>query len=332
MFRTIRVIFLMATVAALLVINPDRSFACVCVPSGPPAQELPRATAVFAGKVIKIEPSSASVWRGVDSVNVTFQVSKVWKGPLRRTLTVLTARWGIDCGYEFQSGQEYLVYSLGTEDQLVVWLCSRTRPLSTASEDLAVLGAGKTPTTEDSNEVGIEVHASSNIPGKRETSQSFVYFVLWDWLKEDSGLSRERVGFAFWNVPDKAPIVSSLRWHGSVYGGLVKKDVKLVLIEKIGDNARMTGPWEFGGNKHFRIGVDDQPLVAEMIESQVIVHYGRRVPAGQVIKYTVREGDTLGGISRKFGTTVSAIAQANHIVNLDLIFTGQVLVIPGRPH
>lgn len=330
MFRIMRIVLLLAIVAGLLGITPGRSCACFCIPPGSPAEELARSTAVFSGQVINIAPSSDPVWGDVESVRVTFRVSNVWKGPSRSTLAVLTARSGINCGYEFSAGQEYLVYAHGTEDRLEVWACSRTQPLSAVSEDLAALGAGNIPLVEVSNEVGIEVRASEHIAGKRETSQSFVYFVLWDWLKEGSELSAERVGLAFWNVPDKAPIVSSLRWHGSVYGGLVKKGVKLVLIEKIGDNARMTGPWEFNGNAPFRIGVDDQPLVAEMIESRVTVHHGQEALASHVTRYTVREGDTLGEISQVFGTTVGAIAQANNIVDPDLIFIGQVLVIPPQ--
>jgi LysM repeat protein len=45
--------------------------------------------------------------------------------------------------------------------------------------------------------------------------------------------------------------------------------------------------------------------------------------------YTVQPGDTLSTIARRFGTTVAAIAQANGIVNVNLIFSGQVLRIPG---
>jgi LysM repeat protein len=45
--------------------------------------------------------------------------------------------------------------------------------------------------------------------------------------------------------------------------------------------------------------------------------------------YTVRTGDTLSAIARRFGTTVAAIAQANNINNVNLIYIGQVLVIPG---
>jgi LysM repeat protein len=45
--------------------------------------------------------------------------------------------------------------------------------------------------------------------------------------------------------------------------------------------------------------------------------------------YTVKTGDTLSAIARRFGTTVAAIAQANNIINVNLIYIGQVLVIPG---
>jgi LysM repeat protein len=45
--------------------------------------------------------------------------------------------------------------------------------------------------------------------------------------------------------------------------------------------------------------------------------------------YTVKPGDTLFHIALQFGTTVSAIAQANNITNPALIYVGQVLIIPG---
>ncbi len=50
-------------------------------------------------------------------------------------------------------------------------------------------------------------------------------------------------------------------------------------------------------------------------------------PANQT--YVVQPGDTLTQIAARFGTTVQAIAQANNIVNVNFIFVGQVLVIPG---
>ncbi len=45
--------------------------------------------------------------------------------------------------------------------------------------------------------------------------------------------------------------------------------------------------------------------------------------------YTVVAGDNLSRIAARFGTTVAALVQANKIVNPNLIFVGQVLIIPG---
>jgi LysM repeat protein len=46
-------------------------------------------------------------------------------------------------------------------------------------------------------------------------------------------------------------------------------------------------------------------------------------------RYTVRSGDTLYAIARKCGTTVAALVTANNIRNRNLIYLGQVLVIPA---
>lgn len=44
--------------------------------------------------------------------------------------------------------------------------------------------------------------------------------------------------------------------------------------------------------------------------------------------YTVVAGNTLSGIASRFGTTVHALVDLNHIKNPDLIYIGQVLSIP----
>ena len=48
------------------------------------------------------------------------------------------------------------------------------------------------------------------------------------------------------------------------------------------------------------------------------------------LDYTVKRGDTLGRIAHDHGVSVSQLAAANNIANPDLIFPGQVLVIPGK--
>ena len=45
--------------------------------------------------------------------------------------------------------------------------------------------------------------------------------------------------------------------------------------------------------------------------------------------YTVQSGDTLSGIGAKYGVSYQAIASANGISDPNVIYPGQVLVIPG---
>ncbi len=49
------------------------------------------------------------------------------------------------------------------------------------------------------------------------------------------------------------------------------------------------------------------------------------------LDYTVQKGDTLGKIARDQGVSVSDLVEANGISNPNLIYPGQVLVIPGQP-
>jgi LysM repeat protein len=46
-------------------------------------------------------------------------------------------------------------------------------------------------------------------------------------------------------------------------------------------------------------------------------------------RHTVRRGETLGQIARRYGTTAAAIAQANGIRNINVIIAGTTLVIPA---
>lgn len=51
---------------------------------------------------------------------------------------------------------------------------------------------------------------------------------------------------------------------------------------------------------------------------------------GTTTSYTVVPGDTLSGIARRFGTTVATLAQLNGLTNVDVLYIGQVLVIPSQ--
>lgn len=44
--------------------------------------------------------------------------------------------------------------------------------------------------------------------------------------------------------------------------------------------------------------------------------------------YTVQPGDTLAAIARRFGTTIQTLAEANHLINPNIIYVNQTLIIP----
>ena len=57
-----------------------------------------------------------------------------------------------------------------------------------------------------------------------------------------------------------------------------------------------------------------------------------KIPASQeasYIEYTVRPGDTLWLLSRRYNTTVDAIKKASGLTS-DLLSIGQILKIPAR--
>jgi LysM repeat protein len=51
-------------------------------------------------------------------------------------------------------------------------------------------------------------------------------------------------------------------------------------------------------------------------------------PPTHEVYYVVRYGDTLSSIAWRFGTNIWAIAQANNIQNVNMVYAGQRLYIP----
>ena len=77
-----------------------------------------------------------------------FEVDRVWKGQAGETMSLGTAQYGASCGFTFVEGEKYLVYS---HDGATVSLCSRTKLIANAREDLDALGEGNLPNGEASN-------------------------------------------------------------------------------------------------------------------------------------------------------------------------------------
>lgn len=142
-----RIFLLLVIIVSMLAIETESACACSCAPPGSPDEELTRATAVFTGKVVGLAKplDGFGPISSADPIKVTFQVYTVWKGSISQTTTITTSRSGASCGYTFEKGSEYIVYAHGPENDLAVSLCSRTRPLAVADDDLAVLGVGSAP-------------------------------------------------------------------------------------------------------------------------------------------------------------------------------------------
>jgi hypothetical protein len=114
------------------------------MPSGPPCQALFQSDVVFVGTVksIATDEEAGSDQRLFGRRLVTLSLDRGIRGIKGSTVTVRTGQGGGDCGFDFKEGQTYLVYASRHPDGwLSAGICSRTRPLSQAAEDLAFIDA-----------------------------------------------------------------------------------------------------------------------------------------------------------------------------------------------
>src|SRR2546423_7511971 len=94
--------------------------------------------AVFVGKVVSIETVGPEERRGPGTTRrVVLEVLEPLRGVATASAAVFTGQGGGDCGYGFEIGESYLVYARATNSELQVSICSRTRPLAHAGDDLA---------------------------------------------------------------------------------------------------------------------------------------------------------------------------------------------------
>ena len=133
--------------------------ACSCVMPGTPEQEMANADAVFTARVVSTEQAEqrSGDFR-LQRMKVELALDDVWKGCEEGERAILwTGLGGGDCGFQFEPGERYLVYAYESDDgeQLTTSICSRTRPLAQADEDLAAFGAPKR-SVEDAGDAGGE--------------------------------------------------------------------------------------------------------------------------------------------------------------------------------
>ena len=119
--------------------SPEGCAACTCGREQPLAEDVAQSSAVFRAHVVGV---SRSPWSFFSNRRVRLLVNTSWKGPTTREIVVTTAADDGMCGFNFEVGEEYLVYAGGGGwDGLYVSSCSRTRTTTEAASDLAATGA-----------------------------------------------------------------------------------------------------------------------------------------------------------------------------------------------
>ena len=143
----IRLAVLLPLIGFWILMHPEPSYACSCVPPDPPREALANSDVVFMGTVVSLREFERDdgLVSSADPTTVEFSVGTVWKGTVSQPMYLTTRRWSESCGYPFVEGVTYVVYS---RDGLTVSLCSRTRPFSEATDDLIELGQGQVPTSD----------------------------------------------------------------------------------------------------------------------------------------------------------------------------------------
>jgi hypothetical protein len=115
---------------------PSAGEACNCPPPGPPCAEYWNAATIFMGRVESISLVPAGRPDADPLRLVTFSVIEMLKGPdARPTLQIRTPRG--PCSPSFVVDRAYIIYaSRDSDGQLATDMCSRSRPVDRAAEDV----------------------------------------------------------------------------------------------------------------------------------------------------------------------------------------------------
>lgn len=137
----------LVVVAALL--SPGRADACTCLPADPPSQAGWQHSDVFVARVVDTSAMPDLVRRVAAALGgwapawltqrrVRVQVTEIFRGSRHAgEANLFTAVSETACGVEFVPGETYLVYGDDVDSVLLTDLCSRTRVLRQAADDLA---------------------------------------------------------------------------------------------------------------------------------------------------------------------------------------------------
>jgi hypothetical protein len=105
---------------------------------------LASAEAVFTGTVVAVRDTmidTRAEYGPFPRRYVTLRVDRAWKGVESQTVVIQTGLGGGDCGFPFERGESYLVYTHGQPGEpMSAGICGRTAQLSRAAADVRALG------------------------------------------------------------------------------------------------------------------------------------------------------------------------------------------------
>jgi Carboxypeptidase regulatory-like domain len=128
----------------VLTLLSETAFACDCMLSPHPCEAYWQVEAVFIGTAkelswIEFEEKLEDLVIKRKQPVFSFSVDQAFRGVNGSQVAVKTGMWEGDCGYGFKIGEHYLVYAYRDgqkKEMLATSICTRTRPISNADEDL----------------------------------------------------------------------------------------------------------------------------------------------------------------------------------------------------
>src|SRR5262245_41056089 len=113
------------------------SDACTCMTSPGACQAAWDVPAVFVADVVGVQDAQGD--SSFARRRVQLRVAESFRGDAEGTVDLFTGQGGGDCGFPFVTGQRYLVYASRTGSGYQTGICSRTRRIDEAEEDLKYL-------------------------------------------------------------------------------------------------------------------------------------------------------------------------------------------------
>jgi hypothetical protein len=136
--------FIKFVACALFLFSAESAIACSCG-NMPTCEAYGSAKAVFTGKVTQgnaAERMSDMLKASTKGLTFKFSVTRAFLGVKKGDLLDIHSGFGFgDCGFPFEKGQEYLVYAFEDDGNLETGICSRTRHISQADEEITALDA-----------------------------------------------------------------------------------------------------------------------------------------------------------------------------------------------